>query len=455
MPRTKTLTAAALSALALTGVAATSAHADSIAYLKGGDIWLSTGDGSRQFQVTTGGGYSSVTQSEDGTLAGLAGQRIHKLDRLGNVLADFSTPVSDGTDDTKTYGVSHFEGPFDIDLSPDGTKLTYNFYWQQWTNFGSPYGTYYHYLRKGVGISHSDRLTSWEEPGLGNQTGWSDADWYDDDTLLLSHKATTGLMDTAIDDIGTQTSDSTNWFHFDKPDGLQDMRRAVVNRQHTYVAEVADYKGTPHIDVWTMTGEAPAVPNYCLGIGDPVGGSFEHLTWAPDGKRLAYEDGAGISVVVNECQNTKELKLLIPGGTDPDWGPADVPTSRPAKPQPQPQPQPQPAPAQPQAVVDTPRKAKDDRPAGDLVQSISCKRKCTVTGKVTVPSKLAKKLGLRGAMATGTARASKKGKVALKLTPTTAGRKALAKLKGQKLTLRVTIKEGGKTRTVTKKVTLA
>lgn len=130
MPRTKTLTAAALSALALSGVAAQSAAADSISYVKDGNVWLSTTDGARQFQVTDGGGYSSASQSDDGTIVAVHGaQRIHKLDRLGNVLADFTTAVSDGLDDSNQWGISHFVGPYDVDLSPDGSKLTYNFHW--------------------------------------------------------------------------------------------------------------------------------------------------------------------------------------------------------------------------------------------------------------------------------------------------------------------------------------
>jgi hypothetical protein len=40
-------------------VAAETASADSISYVKDGNVWLSTPDGSRQFQVTESGGYSS------------------------------------------------------------------------------------------------------------------------------------------------------------------------------------------------------------------------------------------------------------------------------------------------------------------------------------------------------------------------------------------------------------
>ena len=57
---------------------------------QGGDVWLATPDGARQQQVTHTGGYSNVSQADDGTMIALApGERLHKLSRTGQVLADF------------------------------------------------------------------------------------------------------------------------------------------------------------------------------------------------------------------------------------------------------------------------------------------------------------------------------------------------------------------------------
>ena len=114
--------AAALLALA---IAAPVASADSIAYVKGGDVWLSTGDGSRQHRVTATGGYSDVSQADDGTMIALTGVRLHRLDRRGRVLADFDTPVSD----TRPAGSRVFFGPYDPAISPDGTKVSYTYYY--------------------------------------------------------------------------------------------------------------------------------------------------------------------------------------------------------------------------------------------------------------------------------------------------------------------------------------
>ena len=93
-------------------VAAAPAAADSIAYIQGNDIWLATPDGARKQQVTHTGGYFYVSQADDGTMAALVGgEKLQKLSRTGQVLADFPTYVSDGS--PVGGPVTQFHGPFD------------------------------------------------------------------------------------------------------------------------------------------------------------------------------------------------------------------------------------------------------------------------------------------------------------------------------------------------------
>ena len=64
------------------------ASADSIAYVKDGDVWLASPDGARKQQVTRTGGYAYVSQADDGTMIALAPkERLHRLSRTGKVLA--------------------------------------------------------------------------------------------------------------------------------------------------------------------------------------------------------------------------------------------------------------------------------------------------------------------------------------------------------------------------------
>ena len=118
--------AALAAALLVLACGAPAASADSIAYVKDGNVWLTTPDGSRQYQVTSAGGYSDVSQADDGTMIALNGVRLHRLDRAtAHVIADFDTPVSD----TRPAPSKTFYGPFDPAISPDGTKVAYTYYY--------------------------------------------------------------------------------------------------------------------------------------------------------------------------------------------------------------------------------------------------------------------------------------------------------------------------------------
>src|SRR3954447_20673419 len=140
------------------------ASADSIAYIKDGNVWLSIADGSRQFQVTSSGGYSDVSQADDGTMIALHGVRLQRLDRTGKVLADFDTPVSD----TRPAGSRTFYGPFDPAISPDGTKVAYTYYYETQSQDPTCYPPecVTAINEGGTGYSHADRATDWDEAGF-------------------------------------------------------------------------------------------------------------------------------------------------------------------------------------------------------------------------------------------------------------------------------------------------
>src|SRR5690349_9379419 len=98
---------AAAAAIAALGLSATAAFADSVAYVKDGDIWLSTTDGARQFRVTSEGGYSTISQADSGRLVALRGDKIRQLERDGKLVSEIATPVSTTQDPSMS-----FRGPF-------------------------------------------------------------------------------------------------------------------------------------------------------------------------------------------------------------------------------------------------------------------------------------------------------------------------------------------------------
>src|SRR5690242_5771436 len=117
MPLKKILIAAGALAFALPAVA----HADSIVYIDQGNVWSMTPDGARKVQLTTGGGWHSPTQADDGTVAAVQGTGpIVVMARDGRPLHTITTPPARSAD-RGTFAAR----PVQLSFSPDGSKRAY------------------------------------------------------------------------------------------------------------------------------------------------------------------------------------------------------------------------------------------------------------------------------------------------------------------------------------------
>ena len=332
--------AAALVAL----VCAPAAIADSIAYVKDGNVWLSTPDGARTYQVTSTGGYADVSQADDGTMIALTGVRLHKLARDGKVLADFDTPVSD----TRPAPAKTFYGPYDPAISPDGTKVAYTYYYmtQSQSNTCFPPECVVAINEGGTGYSWSDRQTGWDDPALGYHSGWRFPSWVDNDMTMLANPTHLPNNDVILDRISDGGNGHgnmvLNWFS-DLVEGNKGVSGGDISRDKTKLAfQTGENDSTltvyavPAFPAAWKDGDTDAKPSVCYRYNGAPGGKFGIPTLSPDGNGVAWAAGDGIHVAAipsfgGGCTTdgaTPNPPLVIPGGTQPDWGPADVPAPR-------------------------------------------------------------------------------------------------------------------------------
>src|SRR4051812_32370376 len=326
-----------LAAVALSLAGAAPAAADSIAYIQGNDIWLATPDGARKQQVTHTGGYFFVSQADDGTMAPLVGgEKLQKLSRTGQVLAEFPTYVSDGS--PVGGPVTQFHGPFDPEISPDGSKIAFEY-------FNDTYDAapgcdeltvppcYAYTQSQGVGITSATGFTGVDAYGL--LTGWIAPHWVSNDLLLRSSPGANLNDDAVFTPVGSQAND--HWF-YDPNQGLgvEDVElsrdlQIVVGIAGFYDEKLRVYRttmspfGAPDWDHTPFTNHQNVpVAQQCSEL---PGTKFNQVSLAPSGSGLVYstKDGLYVSAIGADCALAP--RLLAAGATSPDWGPADVPSA--------------------------------------------------------------------------------------------------------------------------------
>ena len=442
---------AALAVCALL-VAAAPAAADSIAYVKDGNVWLASPDGSRQQRVTTTGDYDYVSQADDGTMAALVdGEKIQKLSRTGRVLSEFPTYVSDGS--PQSGPVNQFGGPFNPEISPDGKLIAFEWFNQSYSSGGASCNEssvppcYVLKSTQGVGITHSDRFTPFEEFGL--LTGWIGPSWMGNDRLLRSNASVSPNEDAVINTIGPGLGDSQmkRWFWDDN--NASGVEEVEISRDGKVLAGIAGW-GSDQLRIYRplhdpMTApeqklgpfqDNPDVVEPCIGAGDPVGGKFVNLSFSPDGRQLAYEVGDGIWVMdVPDLEGgcgpmPSSNRRLIEGGRHPHWGPADIPPASAYEQRDAPSPPP------PGATLTASASAAKLR--GALKRGVTVTVQTAGAGSITATGKV----GARR-VATGRTQLAAAGPGSVRLVFTKAGRRALKRKRTARMNVSVAFAPAG------------
>jgi hypothetical protein len=298
----------AVVALALPGPAS----ADSLVFIRDHNVWLANADGSGQYQVTLDGtassGYDSPSQADDGTIVAIrtppgGRPQLWRMRQNGQLLnAPINTPAP-GT------------GAIDARVSPNGQLVAYWFV----TTVNDPSCLFCVNLASQALISRSDSFTP--PDAVGNPNTGSLPSWISNTRILLSNgNATQWYYDIGAPE-GVHWWDDTDACNScPLPIGLTD---GEVSRNGSRIAVV---RGDNQETIWLYSTTGPPTPPTPRCEFSGPTGKFVGPTWSQDGLTLAWQEGDGIWSAqipdLSTCASSPTLR--IPGGAEPDFGPAAV-----------------------------------------------------------------------------------------------------------------------------------
>lgn len=291
--------------------------ADTLAFAKDNNVWLSNADGTGLWQVTLDGTasapYETPSQADDGTVVAIRetpGQRrqIYRMTQSGGLLNPPINTPAPGT------------GAIDGKVSPDGTLVAYWFV----TTVSDPVCAFCVDTANQVLLSHSDRFTNADEVGTPNTGGWPS--WLSNDTITLgSGSATQWWYKLGM-------SEAQAWFtDSDVTGDIKTLLDAEVAPSGDRMAVVrGDNQET--ILLLKMNGPPPAKPSVantlCAVVAGPTG-KFVDPTWSADGRTLAWQEDDGVWTMpvpadLADCGGFGQPVLRVPGAKNPDFGPAAI-----------------------------------------------------------------------------------------------------------------------------------
>lgn len=458
----KLLLAAFVAALAIPAAAS----ASMVTYIDAKNVWVASPDGAIKRQLTTDGTTQSpfhVPSTDDhGNVAAVKGGNTNSKILVHLAAAGKRT---DNVLPWKIGPVTNF-GPSSARLSADGTKIAYTYLW----NHG-PYSG---------GIEPRMAIVTPTNPGLPtqpmiDQPGWEMPTWIDGKLVVAKNGvALLEMQPLQFTQFLEITTDPAGQYKIVSTEVSRSKSRYLVDMSRT-----AD--GSRGLVLYAHEGAFPGgtVPAGCQvpAHGTP---SFTHGL-SPDGTQVTWKDDRGVMVGTFDpgrrdgagwCTGT--VIQLSSTGDEPTFGNATL--SKPQDPPPPPPPpvddttppssQPAPIVKSTTQRVRTAGGAPAARVTGDeeleltvpaATKPASLRSGLRIAATAPGAGKMSAKLVYKGrTLGTAAKTVQAAGRVTLKIKLTKSGRKAIKRLKGKKVQLRMTFtpKGGGAKLTTSARVTL-
>lgn len=302
--------------VALMALGAASAHASSIAFLRGGNIWIAAPDGSHATQLTTGGGYTYVSSSKaPGTM--LLAYREGAA--MGVINAD-------GTGQRQIGAPRGLATAPDVEVDPSGTDLAYPA-----ITGGGAYGGYVAVSGPGAGffsLSQSQVVdVGWADSGTtalwsGFLSGAPGNVHHPDCTASGASESIGIAMQQTNPDGAAQANPTTGFFCVPgddvlSPEGSPDGSKVV--------ATLGPRDGqTRIIEVDRSTMSSFSEPPASFVYETPASQSAGDPDWSPDMTAIAFDSPDGTVWSVGAGGQGTPTKILD-HAANPAWSPYTIP----------------------------------------------------------------------------------------------------------------------------------
>jgi hypothetical protein len=311
------------------------ARAGSIVYVKGGKLWVASADGRVKRRVRHAGRFENPSQADNGTVVAQRGISLYRMNRRGRLL---NKPI---TTAFRTNSIlPAFHGPLWPEVSPDARKIAYTYSFTA-AHYDPACNCNRVSPSLNTAYTYADRFVERPETTFGLARFYAKASWIDNRQVLgttqhLFDYAGNVLNSVVVDPLGGGQDSYRTWFSACMA-GCDDLLTLQMHRldegEMTRQKDKLVFVSGPlngaadgsQLQIHRLAGLPPAIPPGFCQISGP-NGKFSSPTWSPDGRSLAWADARGIWVAeVGDisgatCQLTP--RLVIRGGTQPDWGPA-------------------------------------------------------------------------------------------------------------------------------------